>query len=198
LRDPDASLVAAARAGDPGAFDQLVRRHQGLLRRFIRARLDPAIDADDVAQEVFVAAWRELGRFAGRGQFKTWLFGIALRQCANAARDRQRSALASNGVRDARDGYAAAGDSAHDPDWRAAIEQRATVGQYLVELGETERELLDLYYYAGLNLREIAELLEINLSTLKTRFYQAHRRLRTAMEAREEAVARHQRQEARQ
>ena len=84
--DPDASLVSAARGGDVRAFDALVYRYQGHLTQFVRARLDSAIEADDVAQEVFVAAWRELPRFRGQSRFKTWLFGIAVNHCAEARR----------------------------------------------------------------------------------------------------------------
>src|SRR5262249_38729940 len=88
--DPDAALVLAARRGDAHALDLLVARHQKPLQRFLRARLDAEFDADDVAQEAFVAAWRELDRFSGRCRFKTWLFGIALNQCASTARREQR------------------------------------------------------------------------------------------------------------
>src|SRR5207248_1879699 len=88
--DPDADLVAAARGGDPRAFDALVCRHQEALQRFVRAHLEPDLDADDVAQEAFVAAWRQLGDFHGRCRFKTWLFGIAVNLSASAARRERR------------------------------------------------------------------------------------------------------------
>src|SRR5690349_6524953 len=80
--DPDSDLVAAARCGDERAFNGLVRRHHERLIQFVRTRLDRTIDADDVAQEVFVAAWRQLPGFRGGSRFQTWLFGIAVKQCA--------------------------------------------------------------------------------------------------------------------
>ena len=61
----------AARQGDARAFDALVYRYQAHIRQFVRSRLDAAIDTEDVAQEVFVAAWRDLPRFQGRSRFKT-------------------------------------------------------------------------------------------------------------------------------
>jgi RNA polymerase sigma-70 factor (ECF subfamily) len=91
--DPDANPVAAARGGDARAFDALVCRHQEALQRFLRARLNRTLDADDVAQETFVAAWRELGEFRGRCRFKTWLFGIAMNRCADAARRQRRQEI---------------------------------------------------------------------------------------------------------
>ena len=64
--------------------------------------------------------------------------------------------------------------------------ERVVLRQCLAELPEPGRQVLELYYYADLNLREIAELLAVNLSTLKYWFYQAHERLRAALGARAE------------
>jgi RNA polymerase sigma factor (sigma-70 family) len=75
----DAALVARALLGnDRGAFEQLVRRHQGLVRAQLRRLLrgDEAA-ADDLAQEVFLLAWRKLDQFRGEARFSTWLYQIA-------------------------------------------------------------------------------------------------------------------------
>ena len=75
----DAALVLRAQQPDgAGAFEQLVRRHQGLVRAQLRRLLgdDPAL-ADDLAQEVFVLAWRKLDQFRGESRFGTWLYRIA-------------------------------------------------------------------------------------------------------------------------
>lgn len=184
--DPDAPLVAAAARGDMHAFDMLVRRYQERLGLFVRARLGPAIDADDVSQEIFVAAWKELPRFQGRSLFKTWLFGIAVNRCAEAAR-RQRPlrliVVGLEGPDEVSSPFAAHPES---EDWSAALAQREQVRGRLGELPELERQVLELYYYADLNLPEISRLLNINLSTLKYRFYQAHRRMRGLLEAAEQ------------
>jgi RNA polymerase sigma-70 factor (ECF subfamily) len=182
--DPDADLVAAARRGDARAFDALVARHQGPLQRFLRARLDAGADADDVAQEAFVAAWRELDRFSGRCQFKTWLFGIALNQCANTAR-RERRFRQQQARLEAAETRAAGLPAAPGSDWGAVVE-RVALRQRLAELPEPGRRVLELYYYGELNLREIAELLDVKVSTLKYWFYQAHERLRASLAARSE------------
>ena len=188
--DPDADLVTAARAGDVRAFDALVYRYQGRLTQLVRARLDSAIDADDVAQEVFVAAWRDLPQFRGRSQFKTWLFGIALNLCAEAARRHMRLRRAL-GELDAPGSHCARPAWGADaPEWSAAIAEREDIRQRLSELPEPERQVLELYYYADLNLREISQLLDVNLSTLKYRFYQAHRKLRDTLQVEDGAPAR--------
>ena len=68
------------------------------------------------------------------------------------------------------------------PDLVTDVAERESIRTRMAELPDPEREVLELYYYADLNLREISELLKVNLSTLKTRFYQAHRRLRIQLE----------------
>lgn len=178
--DPDAELVAAARTGDVRAFDALVYRYQGRLTQFVRARLDCAIDADDVAQEALVAAWRELPRFRGRSSFKTWLFGIALNHCAEAARRHVRLRKALGEWDEGLEGRPAPPGAPGTPEWSALIAECAEIRERVASLLEPDRQVLELYYYGELNLREISELLEVNLSTLKYRFYQAHRRLREA------------------
>ena len=181
--DPDSPLVEAARGGDVRAFDALVYRYQGHLTQFVRARLDAAIDADDVAQEVFVAAWRGLPGFNGRSRFKTWLFGIAVNHCAEALRKHRRLELILGEATEAQQDWAAGALSTDPFDWSIAIAERDALRRRLAQLSPPERQVLELYYYAELNLPEISKLLGVNLSTLKYRFYQAHHRLRQQEEA---------------
>ena len=181
--DPDASLVEAAAKGDVRAFDALVYRYQGHLTQFVRARLDSAIDADDVAQEVFVAAWRSLPGFSGRSRFKTWLFGIAVHHCAEALRKHRRLQLILGEASAAQDDWATSGTRTDPFDWSMALAERDALRRRMGQLSPPERQVLELYYYAELNLPEISKLLDVNLSTLKYRFYQAHTRLRNNLDA---------------
>jgi len=188
--DPDAPLVSAARGGDVRAFDALVYRYQSRLGQFVRARLDAAIDVDDVTQEIFLTAWRELPKFRAQSRFKTWLFGIALNRCAEAARKHLRLRIALG------DGFTCTElwtdhPSLDDPyEYSAAETEREIVRHRVAALPEPERRVLELYYYAELNLREISELTSVNLSTVKYRFYQAHRKLREQLVERETAETR--------
>ena len=183
--DPDAHEVAAARAGDPRAFDILVCRHHEALGRFVRARMAPDLDADDIVQEIFVAAWRELASFRGAARFKSWLFGIAVHYCADTARRhrrlRAREALLDDGTNGLPDRVLApAGFES------ATVIERIELRRGMADLSEPGRQVLELYYYGGLNLREIGNVLGVNLSTLKYWFYQAHKRLRAALDAPEQ------------
>jgi len=82
----DADLVDRARQGDPAAFGELVDRHRTAVYRAALAALGSHADADDVAQETFVAAYRRLSGFRGDASFKTWLLTIAWNQSINRRR----------------------------------------------------------------------------------------------------------------
>ncbi len=82
----DADLVDRARQGDPAAFGELVDRHRAAVFRAALAALGSHADADDVAQETFVAAYRRLRGFRGDASFKTWLLTIAWNQSINKRR----------------------------------------------------------------------------------------------------------------
>src|SRR5204863_4338498 len=82
----DADLVDRARQGDPAAFGELVDRHRAAVFRAALAALGSHADADDVAQETFVAAYRRLKGFRGDASFKTWLLTIAWHQAINRRR----------------------------------------------------------------------------------------------------------------
>ena len=86
IRVTDADLVNRARQGDPAAFGELVDRHRTAVYRAALAALGSHADADDVAQETFVAAHRRLNGFRGDASFKTWVLTIAWNQSINRRR----------------------------------------------------------------------------------------------------------------
>jgi len=91
ISDVDGALVKRARTGSSNAFDQLVRRHQASVRGFLCRMVSEPSLADDLAQETFLKAWKNLSRWRGAdqagGSFRGWLFSIAV----NAAHDQRRS-----------------------------------------------------------------------------------------------------------
>ena len=89
--DEEARLIAAARAGDSRAFAALVDAHQQAVRGFLRRFAGQWADADDLAQEAFVTAWRKLSRFEGRSSFRSWVCGIGFRIARDARRAHGRA-----------------------------------------------------------------------------------------------------------
>jgi len=86
----DAELVARARQGDAAAFGELVSRHQGAVHRAALSAGTAPADADDVAQEAFLLAYKRLASFRGDATFKTWLLTITWNQAVNHRRSRAR------------------------------------------------------------------------------------------------------------
>ena len=148
-----------------------MRVYERPLRGFVARRL-PAEAIDDVIQETWLAAWVGLKTFDKRARFKGWLYGVALHKCADFHRARGRTGeeaaftgndedVLSSGEGVARDAYA-------DVDLRDAVQA------VLRTLPATQREVLELYYYAHLTLAEIAAALGRGESTVKYQFYRAH------------------------
>lgn len=84
--DADQALVQAARAGSQPAFSRLIDRHQQALRAFLWRVADSRDEADDLAQETFLAAWSRLGDWRGQASFRSWLCAIAWRKAKSARR----------------------------------------------------------------------------------------------------------------
>jgi RNA polymerase sigma-70 factor, ECF subfamily len=161
-------LVQAARRADRAAFDALVHAHQDRLRAFLARRVGSEA-AEDVLQETFLAAWQAIPRLDLKVRFKTWLFSIAVHKAADHFRASGRRADVETPLDPERlPSVPAAGD-----DYREA-EQRAAVRQLLERLSDDQRQILEMYYFAELNLPEIATVLGRNLNTLKYQFYRAH------------------------
>ena len=155
----DLALVARARLGDDrGAFEQLVRRHQGLVRAQLRRLLrgDEAA-ADDLAQEVFLLAWRKLDQFRGEARFSTWLYQIAYSSFLQA--HRRKNPVAGE------EDEATLDALRNDP---AAIDLQMDVDRALQCLSSAEQTVLLHCVQLGLSHAEAAYVLDLPLGTVKT------------------------------
>jgi RNA polymerase sigma-70 factor, ECF subfamily len=126
---------------------------------------------DDLMQEVLLAGWVALPAFNGRSRFKAWLFGIAMHKCADFHRAAGRDRI--DGSIELQDCMFAGSTESLD-DWSASIDRKAAIKRALEGLPSTQREVLEMYYYAELSLPEISVVLGRNLNTVKYQFYRAH------------------------
>ncbi|MFE9692959.1 ECF RNA polymerase sigma factor SigK [Micromonospora sp. NPDC005806] len=175
--DVDGLLRVVAR-GDDAAFgrlyDLLAPRVYGLIRRVLR---DPA-QAEEVAQEVFVEVWRTAGRFdPARGSATGWVFTIAHRRSVDRVRSEQASA--ERMVRVAADLAETGHDDVVEQATRRLEQQQ--VRRCLGDLTGLQREAITLAYYGGHTYREVAELLDVGLATVKTRMRDGLIRLRDCL-----------------
>ena len=175
--ETDEALVTAAQAGDREAVDTLIRRHQSRIFNFALTLTAGGADADDLAQETFIRAFRGLSRFRGESSFKHWLYRIAV----NAARTRRAQQARQAPVWEAR---VEADDLAERHPARAAgsVEQavirRQALDRALAALPHDLRAAVVLRDVEGLEYRAIAAVLGIPAGTVMSRIFRARRLLR--------------------
>ena len=177
--DPDRALVDRARRGDIGAFETLVRTHQHRAVNFARALMSDAADAEDVAQDAFLRAYRGLRSFRGTSSFKTWLYQIV----TNTA----RTHLARRRNRGDRGGgdTTAASEATREPAAPDDVERdaiaRDEIDRALATLPAEQREAVVLRDVEGLEYAEIAAALGVPIGTVESRLFRGRARLRSAL-----------------
>jgi RNA polymerase sigma-70 factor (ECF subfamily) len=166
------------RAGEAAAFEELVITYQHRVFGVALRMLGSAAEAEEVAQEAFVRAHRALGDFRGDAKLSTWLYAITSRLCLNR--------LASGERRRARQGEETLlrlADSTPRPD--AALERNeleAALGRAIAELPEDRRIVVVLRDLEGLSYEEIAQALDLELGTVRSRLHRARADLRDKLE----------------
>lgn len=165
MEPADAQLVALTLRGDTAAFGQLLERYQHSLHGFVCARLGRGPDADDVAQEVFLAAYRNLAQLRQPEHFAGWLLGIARTKLRMHFRRLGRSRVAPDGELDR---FAAPAEEHPDHE----------LGALLRGLPDDVRAVLLLRFIDGLSYREIAARLGMPAGTVGTILHRACARLR--------------------
>ena len=177
--DPDADVLALVQRGQAEtAIRMLMQRHGRAVYRYCRINLGDAVLADDVHQQVFIEAFRDLPRFAARSTLRTWLFGIARHRVLDAAKRRRRARahLDVAAGADLADPRPSARDGLDDADLQAA---RVTC---LAALAEPIRAAVLLRYQQGLTYEQMAEICGEKAGTLQARVSRALRKLRDRIE----------------
>ena len=177
----ESELVARAIGGDLASYEEIVRRHQGLLFRAAYLITMDAEEAKDAAQEAFVKAYRALGRFTTGSPLKPWLLRIVTNEARNRRRSSgRRAGLQQRAIEDRR----LSGDAAPSPEAAALDRERS---ERLIEavnrLGEGERHAIAYRYFLGLDEEETARALGVARGTVKSRTSRALARLREELGA---------------
>ena len=180
LNEPE--LIRGAREGDHDAYAQLVDRYQDIAVRVAHV-VGGAADANDVAQEAFVKAWRALDRFRDGEPFRPWLLRIVANEARNTRRAAGRRAGLTLRVAADADDRPSAGAA---PSAEAAVlrrEQQRAVIAAVESLPDRDREVIACRYFADLSEAETAAVLGCRPGTVKSRTSRALERLRTRLDA---------------
>ena len=187
-RDPDLSLVRRAQAGDTDAFGELVQRNRRAVFRAAVAALGSTTDADDVAQEAFVMAYRKLASFRGDAAFRTWLLAITWRKALDRRKSIGRWLRLTVTPSDSDADNATwieqmpADQRTQEEDVSAAQLQR-TLKRLIKTLPRKLRDALLLSGSGEYNYSQIALILGIPVGTVKWRVSEARRVLKEKMAA---------------
>lgn len=174
----ESSLVERARGGDAEAFRELVERYQDRVFALARRMVGDREEAEEVAQDAFLRAWRALPRFRGDARFSTWLYRITYRRACDAAaslrsrRRRERDLETAGAIADTAPA--------------AGLREGEALERLIASLPEAQRAAITLFYYQDRSLGEVARILDLTEGTVKTHLHRARAALRRALR-REEA-----------
>ena len=176
-RDAERQVIEACQRGEREAFDQLVVRYQRDIYRLCYRYLNNHEDANDVTQEVFLKAWRGIGRFRGKSAFSTWLYRIGVNACLNVRAARRPGAQDLT-------------ETLPDPGMGAAqrvekAQRAAQVREAVSRLPEKQRATLILKIYHELTHQEVAQVLGSTVGTVKANLFHALGNLRKLVAAEE-------------
>ncbi len=168
----ESAWVAASRQGDPVAFNRLVLKWEKTIFNLALRMLHDREEATEAAQEVFLLAYKNIRRFRQDARFSTWIYRIAVNHCVTRARQRPPGVHVSLDSDGAADGSAHALKTAQDQEAELLREEcRSRVHRALSFLPPDQRAVIELKFFQELTFEDIASVLQIPLSTIKSRLY---------------------------
>jgi len=176
VEETDLRLVERVQRGERGAFDLLVMRYQHKVLKLIMRYVHDAHEAEDIAQEAFVKAYRALGSFRGDSAFYTWLYRIAINTAKNAlVASRRRPMDYDLDLQDPEkyDLHARLAESETPEGLLLTDEIRDTVNQAIDHLPEDLRTAIVLRELDGLSYEEIAQTMDCPVGTVRSRIFRA-------------------------
>ena len=181
----DAAAVALARDGNSEAFHALVDRHSRAVYRLAYRMTGSPQDAEDVVQETFLRAYKQLGRFESRANFSTWLHRIAVNCSIDLIRSRPHREAAHDSPDLEQFGAAAdrtdtAGATPERLMWSTEVQERISAA--MTGLSSMERAAFMLRHFEGRSIEEISQSLGLKANATKHSIFRAVRKMRVALE----------------
>jgi len=177
----DLQLVEAIQSGNAGAFDELMRRYKRPVLNFVYRMLGDAVEADDIAQDVFVRAYQHIGIFQARkaeAKFSTWLFTLARNTVIDRIRWRKRHPTEPLELIE----QSAASTEAGVAEQVSTREIGEHIAAAVATLPEDQKTALILAEYNGLSYTEIAQIMRCSQKSVEARLYRAKQTLRKRLQ----------------
>jgi len=170
--EPDEALVEQSQQGDLAAFEKLIRKHQRMIHSLTFRMTGSMDDAEDLSQETFVRAYRNIGAYRAGSRFSTWLYRIAINACLTW-RDRENLRVKANRNWTENQAIEAEGYSSD-----CGAQLNANLHTALLKLPPKQRAAVMLTMYDGMNHAEAAQVLNCSETTVSWRVFAAKRKLK--------------------
>jgi RNA polymerase sigma-70 factor (ECF subfamily) len=165
--DDEKGLIRESQQGKAGAFEELVRSHQRMIHALTFRMTGSMTDSEDLAQETFLRAYRQLESYRGESKFSSWLYRIGINLCLNWRKRQQREAdLLAEWVQ------------RNEPAASAGDDRSGEIQQALMKLHPKQRAAIVLTVYEGLNHAEAATALGCSETTVSWRVFAARAKLK--------------------
>jgi len=182
--EPDGVHGRRAQEGDRDAFQVLIERYEGMVFELTHQYGDSPEDAEDLAQDIFLRAYRRIEDLRSPDRFSSWLYGIALNRCRDYAKNVRRETYAFSRT-ESQDETSVIADSQPAQDEQLLAEERgARLWEVLEELSSTYATPFLLKYRDGLSYKAMSKRMDVSVSALKVRVHRARKKLRSLIEER--------------
>jgi RNA polymerase sigma factor (sigma-70 family) len=181
----DEVLVQRAQGGDTAAYEQLVRRYHGKIYGLVYSMTGNREDAEDVTQDVFLKAWKALGRFRGQSGFYTWIYRIALNRTINFRKKRNRRRNVSF---DDFDPDIKQSESYREFSTKGSVLRKMSLSEFqkkmneaLLTLSDKHRAVVTMHDVQGMPHAEIAAVMKCSEGTVRSRLFYARKQLQVEL-----------------
>ena len=179
MKNDDVELIQRVLTGDENAFSMLVRKYQKPVHALVWRKIGDFHIAEEITQDAFLKAYKELATLKKQHRFARWLSVIAKRSCIEWLRKKRLSTQSLEDTSHARLEKATySGYVSQENERTTAEAQREVVQKLLAKLRENERTVITLHYFGEMTCEEISEFLGASLGTIKSRLRRAQQRLK--------------------
>ena len=177
---PDEEIISRILKGDQNAFSTLVEKYQNYVFTLVLRFTENREDAEEIAQDVFVKAYRSLADFRGDSKFSTWLFTITRTTCLSFLRKKK---LDTQSLDNERTGLQVENrESAFNANLVEQKSRHTMLTQAISMLSVDDAQVLNLFYKAEQTLEEIGKIMRLDPNTVKVKLHRARQRLKEKME----------------